>query len=326
MKSGGNNNSRAALVIAHPSHELRVHGWLQTARPRVFVLTDGSGREAPPRLPSTTKVLEELGAQPGSVYGRVSDHDVYDAFLQRDFSFFIGIAEELAEEFNRHQIEYVVGDSAEGYSPTHDACRLLVDAAVEIVRQRYQRQIANFDFAVVGLPDECAPSLSNEATWIHLEDEAFSRKIAAVRAYSPKLALDVDAALLGASFRGVRRLSEPQLAGDVDQELTTRIVRILQSYPGLAKKFNHVFDGVELARFRTECLRPVRFPAANKYELSEVLFYEMYGEKMVAAGHYQTPIRYAEHLQPLEEAVWRHVETQLNCDRRIWLPYKFLNA
>jgi hypothetical protein len=31
---------------------------------------------------------------------------------------------------------------------------------------------------------------------------------------------------------------------------------------------------------------------------------------MVAAGHYRNTIRYAEHLQPLEEAVWRHVESQ----------------
>jgi hypothetical protein len=307
MKHSGNDYSRAALVIAHPSHELRVHGWLQTARPRVFVLTDGSGREAQPRLPATTKVLNELGAQPGSVYGRVSDQEVYDAFLQRDFSLFIGIAEELAEEFNRQQIEYVVGDSDEGYSPTHDACRLLVDAAVEIVRRRYQRQIANFDFAVVGPPDECAPSLSDEAIWIQLEDEAFSRKVAAARAYSPKLAVDVDAALRGAPFRGVRRFSEPQLAGSVDRDLTTRVLNTLESYPVLAAKIKAVLDGVELARFRTECLRPVRSLAGNKPEPSEVLFYELYGEKIVAAGHHQTTIRYAEHLQPLEEAVWRYV-------------------
>lgn len=92
-----NNHSRAALVIAHPSHELRVHGWMQKARPRVFVLTDGSGREAQPQLASTTKTLEDVGAQTGSVYGRVSDRDIYNAFLRRDFSFFIGLAEELAE-------------------------------------------------------------------------------------------------------------------------------------------------------------------------------------------------------------------------------------
>ena len=33
-------------MVAHPSHELRVHGWLQTSHARVVVLTDGSGRTA----------------------------------------------------------------------------------------------------------------------------------------------------------------------------------------------------------------------------------------------------------------------------------------
>jgi hypothetical protein len=304
-----NNYSRGALVIAHPSHELRVHGWLQKARPRVFVLTDGSGREAHPRLVSTTKMLQDLDVETGSVYGRVSDRDVYNAFLRRDFSFFIGLAEELAGEFYSHQIEYVVGDSAEGYSPTHDACRLLVDAALEIVARRYQRQIANFDFAVVGLPEESEAALSNEAIWIQLDEEAFARKVAAARAYSGRLALDVDAALLGAPFLGVRRLSEPQLAGEVDQELNAEIVRTLLANTRLAGKFKHVFEGIELARFRTECLRPVRLPSAHQYGSDEGLFYEMYGENMVAAGHYRITIRYAQHFRPLAEAVWRHVES-----------------
>src|SRR5262245_47381226 len=30
-------SSHVALVIAHPGHELRVHGWLEQVRPRVFI-------------------------------------------------------------------------------------------------------------------------------------------------------------------------------------------------------------------------------------------------------------------------------------------------
>jgi hypothetical protein len=36
-------DGRAALVIAHPGHELRALHWLRLSRPCVFVLTDGSG-------------------------------------------------------------------------------------------------------------------------------------------------------------------------------------------------------------------------------------------------------------------------------------------
>ena len=55
---------------------------------------------------------------------------------------------------------------------------------------------------------------------MQLDDEAFARKIAAVSGYNAKLALDVEAALSGATFKGVRRFFEPQLRGDIDKALS----------------------------------------------------------------------------------------------------------
>src|SRR5256885_1892784 len=49
---------RAAVVVAHPGHELRVHGFLCAFRPLLLVLTDGSGRGGASRLPSTSALLE----------------------------------------------------------------------------------------------------------------------------------------------------------------------------------------------------------------------------------------------------------------------------
>jgi hypothetical protein len=34
----------AAVVVTHPGHEVRIHGWLERERSLVFVLTDGAGR------------------------------------------------------------------------------------------------------------------------------------------------------------------------------------------------------------------------------------------------------------------------------------------
>ncbi|HEV7681259.1 MAG TPA: hypothetical protein VGO68_03990 [Pyrinomonadaceae bacterium] len=309
MKSNDNNWSRAALVVAHPSHELRVHGWMQTTRPLVFVLTDGSGRTGEPRMEATSKVLTDLGAQSGSIYGRFTDREIYDAFLKGDFQLFIELAKQLADAFSRHRIQFVVADAAEGYSPTHDACRLLTDAAVEIVRRKHKRQIANFDVAVVGPPDECPEQNREQAIWLHLDDEAFARKFATARSYSPDLARDVDAALRGEPFKGVKRFFAPQLAGAVDTELSSEVVNALHAYPRIEAAVKGVFDGVELSRFRTECLRPVNAFAASRASESEVRYYEVYGEQMVAAGHYSQTLRYAEHLLPLEQAVWSYVES-----------------
>ena len=55
------SDRRAALVIAHPGHELCVYGWLETVRPRVFILTDGSGRSGQSRLKSTEEILSVVG-------------------------------------------------------------------------------------------------------------------------------------------------------------------------------------------------------------------------------------------------------------------------
>jgi hypothetical protein len=45
------------------------------------------------------------------------------------------------------------------------------------------------------------------------------------------------------------------------------------------------------------------------------LFYELYGEKLVAAGHYQTAIRYREHMLPLAEAIRAQTERPDYCVR-----------
>lgn len=77
-------SARAALAIAHPGHELRVHSWLETAHPTVFVLTDGSWRCGQSRLGSTTRILARAGAELGSIYGRLTDRMLYAGILNHD--------------------------------------------------------------------------------------------------------------------------------------------------------------------------------------------------------------------------------------------------
>src|SRR6266576_854489 len=108
-------HGRAALVIAHPGHELCVYGWLETVSPKVFVLTDGSGRSGISRLASTTKILSGTAAGVGSIYGRFTDRAIYTAILDGDFGLFERLVVELANELVKEEIEYVAGDAMEGY-------------------------------------------------------------------------------------------------------------------------------------------------------------------------------------------------------------------
>ncbi len=295
--------ARAALVVAHPSHELRLHGWIQQARPYVCVLTDGAGRSGESRLPRTTEVLARAGATPGAIYGRLTDLQVYTAVLEGNSELFSELVEELAQTLAEQRIEYVVGDAGEGYSVTHDVCRIMIGAAVDRAEREYGHRVANYDFLVVGPPDECPAELRDESIWLQLDDETFARKVQAALAYTPKLAADVEVALSGAPFRGVRRFSEPQLAGEVDFELSATVLEELESRPKLKAQLRDMIDGVPIEAFRVECLRPVGNLAGTDWTTNDPPFYELYGEKLVAAGHYQQVIRFQEHMLPLAEAI-----------------------
>ena len=304
------NSSRAALVVAHPSHELRLHGWLEETRPYVCILTDGGGRAGEPRLPRTTEVLSRAGATPGAIYGQLSDLEVYAAVLDGNSKLFAGLVEELAQAFVDEEIEYVVGDAAEGYNVSHDICRVMIGAAIELAESRYGHRVANFDFLVVGNPDECPVELRDDAIRLELDDEAFSRKVRAAIAYSPKLARDVEASLAGASFQGVKRFSEPQLAGELDVEVSNSVLAELEFRPALRARLHDIIDGVPLDAFRVECIRPVGNRSGLDWALGEPLFYELYGEKLVAAGRYKQVIRYREHMLPLAKAIHEKVERE----------------
>ena len=184
---------RAALVVAHPGHELRVHGWLEKARPMVFVLTDGSGRTHRSRLDSTTSVLRAANCDRGSIYGRWTDRSVYEALQHGNARPFVDVARELAAALVTANIKYVVADAAEGYNPTHDICRCVVDAAVQFARQRIG-PIETYEFLLVGRPDYCPEPARDGAIRIALDSPALDRKTAAADNYA-ELRAEVDAAL-----------------------------------------------------------------------------------------------------------------------------------
>lgn len=302
---------RAALVVAHPSHELRVHGWLEQTRPYVCILTDGAGRSGEPRLTRSSEVLERVGATQGTIYGPFTDLEVYAAILKGDTELFAGLVAELAQAFADEQIEYVVGDAAEGYSVAHDICRVMIGAAVECAREVHNHEVKNFDFPVVGAPAEF---LGDDDIQLNLDAGAFERKVNAALAYTPKLARDIEAALEGEPFQGIRRFSEPQLAGEVDVELSASVLAELDSQPTLKAQLRDIIEGVPLDAFRVESFRRVDNQMGTHWTTGP-LFYELYGEKLVAAGRYKEVIRYREHMLPLAEAIRERTERGEFCVR-----------
>jgi len=163
------------LIVCHPGHELRVHGWLCEARPVVCVLTDGSGGGRPPRTESSRRVVTAARASVGPVFGEVPDAELYQKVIDRDWPFFLNLADRLAGVIAAVGPDVVVADAAEGYNPGHDVCRLLTDTAVLLSGQSG----LNLAFPVADL------TLTGEPVrHLRLSPAALAAKHAAARGYA----------------------------------------------------------------------------------------------------------------------------------------------
>jgi hypothetical protein len=78
----------------------------------------------------------------------------------------------------------------------------------------------------------------------------------------------------------------------------------LREHADLARRSGSDFGGAGAPDFRVEWLRPVvaRGESARPFT-GERPFYEEYGERQVAAGHYTRVLRYREHVLPLTRAL-----------------------
>jgi hypothetical protein len=185
---------RSAIIVAHPGHELRVFHWMERNQPLYCCLTEGSGGMASPRLDSTTRLLDSVGAAVGPILGRYPDKDLYRRLLSGDVALFAQLAVELAEALIATGVTVVAGDAVEGFNPVHDVCRFVIDGAVAIVRTRTGQTLQNYDFVLDSGPDSCPESLRDEAVRFCLDDAALDRKIAAALEY-PELHDEVHGAL-----------------------------------------------------------------------------------------------------------------------------------
>src|SRR5207244_9780236 len=165
------------LLVAHPGHELLLHGWIARNKPVVHVLTDGT------RLGRTAELLRGLGARSGAIFGRLSDAEAYAMILKRNTALLVSLVAELAAQLEGDQPAIIVGDAAEGYNPVHDLCRLIAGAAIAMAGVPTKQ----YEYAVVNHPH------SSDAASIVVELDAaeYAAKMERVRGQAAALA-DID--------------------------------------------------------------------------------------------------------------------------------------
>lgn len=173
-----------ALVVGHPGHELKVFGWLATVEPLVYLITDGSGKDGVPRTATTQALITKAGATRGELFGVISDAGIYRAILEQNFEFFLAVVDRLADSFIRHEVDCVTGDAAEGFNPTHDICRTMINAAVLVAERATERSIENLEFCLTEWEPNSLPQ-QHDSHCLHLtlDDDLLLRKLEAAEAY-----------------------------------------------------------------------------------------------------------------------------------------------
>jgi hypothetical protein len=186
--------AHAAIVVGHPGHELKVLGWMSEHRPRIYVLTDGSGQSGVSRLHVTTSLVSELGAHRGEIFGAAADTRIYRAILDQDLPFFLHLLDTLAASFVRHSVDFVAGDASEGFNPTHDLCRELINAAVAMAEHAGKRAIPNYEFSLTEAEQSYPQSHDGSCMHFQLDNDLLRRKLQAARSYV-ELSDEVQAAI-----------------------------------------------------------------------------------------------------------------------------------
>lgn len=147
---------RAALVIAHPAHEIRVLHWMMLTRPRAYVLTQGarSGRDGT-RRQASERMIAALGSSVAP-WGGAWDKDLYASVMAGDSAPFIALTDELTLDLIAQETDLVVADGWQYYNLAHDLAHLMARIAALRASTALKRDIVLVDYPVV--PDELAPN------------------------------------------------------------------------------------------------------------------------------------------------------------------------
>lgn len=82
----------------------------------------------------------------------------------------------------RRQIDYVVSDSSEGYSISHEACRMCTDLALRYIEKITGKKIASYDFAIIEKFDSVK---TEDCIHIELTQQEYEDKLRHFAGYHP---------------------------------------------------------------------------------------------------------------------------------------------
>ena len=113
----------------------------------------------------------------------MTDREIYAAMLAGDHARFIALAEELATALLHARIDLVAGDAIEGFNPSHDVCRYVINAAVRLASAARGRAIDCYAFPLDAPPEAWGRGPQAGAVRVDLDDQLLDRKLQAAHRY-----------------------------------------------------------------------------------------------------------------------------------------------
>jgi hypothetical protein len=168
--------------VAHPGHELLLHGWVRRVKPLVCIITDGGGPEDRSRIARTADWLRAMDIPAGSIFGRFTDREAYAALLSGELQWIDSLVTDLARELVTKQISLVVADAAEGFNPVHDLCQVISGAAIALAAKEGVAAV-HCQYPIHDGPMAYDHS-TGEVMRHDLDDAALAMKLAVAREYA----------------------------------------------------------------------------------------------------------------------------------------------
>lgn len=291
-----------ALAIAHPGHELRLHGFLEQTSAFVFILTDGSNRAGQDLMMDSIKAIDKAckhgkklslaymqsneskkifklsnhEADPGNEH--LKDTQIYNEILNQHTDLFAMYINFMATNLIKYKIDYLVSDSSEGTNVCHEINSIMADIAVKLVEKKLGRKIIRYDFAIDKPYNE---HLQDDYIHIELDSDAINRKLDAMLKFP--LALTDMRPNVSIPVSLIVEMGKMENGREATKEMV--------------KDINSGFLSNEYLRPSFTC------------DYNEKPAYEIQGEKAVASGKYAQVITYESHLKPLKQKLTQLILT-----------------
>lgn len=187
--------TNSALIIGHPGHELRAYKFLKDSKPDVYILTDGSGHNNNSRLHQSVKLIESLGATYKNTIIPFTDKELYNIILSGDLDKIRQVKDLLLNSIKENNYDQIFGDALEGFNPTHDICRYIINGIVsELEKSNPSKSILNYDFVLDKGPNNLSHEENSNGFSLQLSQSELDMKVQAALNY-PELKAEVEMAV-----------------------------------------------------------------------------------------------------------------------------------